>query len=120
MKVPYDETMDFAAHERGPGDWVVSVDADARFHNPEGVVHGGVLTGLLDSAMGRSMTSLLEPGQHTTNHEFHVRFLRPVTTGKITATARILKQGRTLVVWEAIATCEGDEVARATSTFLLR
>lgn len=117
--IPYDEHMGFHTTVRAPGDAVVEADVGAHLHNPMGILHGGVLVGMMDSAMGAAMTSLLEPGETTTNMEFHVRFLRPTVEGHLRATAHIIKQGRLAVVWEATVTNEeGDEVARATSTFL--
>jgi acyl-coenzyme A thioesterase PaaI-like protein len=52
--------------------WPISVEVgrvafeaspSARFYNPMGLVHGGWLALLLDSAMGCAVHSTLEPGQ---------------------------------------------------------
>lgn len=120
-QVPYDDLLAFRRTLRGPGDVVVEVDVDDRYHNPQGVLHGGVLCGLLDSAMGASLTSTLGPAEQCTNMEFHIRFLRPTVAGRLRAEARFIKRGRTAVVMEAWATnADGEEVARASSTFLVR
>lgn len=119
MKVPYDEAMGFVRTLRGPGDVVVEANADARWHNPMGVVHGGILMGMMDSAMGASMTSLLEPGQRTTNSEMQVRMLAPVSEGHLVAEARIVHRTRKTVLWEATVSHDGAFVARASSTFLI-
>lgn len=121
MKVPYDDFMGFRRTVHGPGDVVIEVEVDERHHNPMGVLHGGVLCGLLDSAMGATVTSLLAPGQQCTNGDLHARFLRPTTTGRLRASATVVKQGKTAIVMEAVVHNEaGDEVARGSSTFLVR
>ncbi|MGB1585653.1 MAG: PaaI family thioesterase [Thermoplasmatota archaeon] len=118
MNIPFDDFMGFARTVRGPGDVMVVADVDARHHNPMGVVHGGVLMGLMDSAMGASMTSLLEPGERTTNSEMQVRLVAPVEAGELVATAQRLHETARTILWEATVTHEGRIVARATSTFI--
>lgn len=118
--VPYDDLLGFHKTVRGPGDVVVSLEVDARHHNPMGVLHGGILVGLMDSAMGNNMTTLLEPGQRTTNTELQVRFLAPVTAGRLVAEACILHRTPRAVLWEATVKHDEAIVARATSTFLIR
>jgi uncharacterized protein (TIGR00369 family) len=57
----------------------------ARFYNPMGLVHGGWLALLLDSAMGCAVHSTLEPGQAFTTVEMKTTFVRPVreSTGRL-------------------------------------
>lgn len=118
MNVPYDDFMGFTKTVIGPGDVRVEATVDARHHNPMGVLHGGVLMGLMDSAMGSSMTSLLADGERTTNGEMQVRLLAPVRAGHLVASARILHETARTVLWEATVEHEGALVARATSTFI--
>jgi acyl-coenzyme A thioesterase PaaI-like protein len=46
----------------GEGDVLVTCAADEAFYNPLGVVHGGLLCTLLDTAMGLALHTLLPPG----------------------------------------------------------
>jgi uncharacterized protein (TIGR00369 family) len=117
----YDDRMDFrvVAGETRRGHAVVEADVGERDWNPMEVVHGGVVTGLADTAMGVCMTGLLAPGEGCTNIELHVRFLRATTAGRLRATALPLREGRRITVVEARVTDEeGRLVARADSAFL--
>ena len=59
--------------------------------NPFGIVHGGVLAALLDTAMGCAVHSLLPPAVGYVTGELNVRFLRPaVLTG---GTSRVHRRG---------------------------
>ncbi len=72
-------------------------------YNPMGVVHGGVLSLLLDSAMGCAVSSMLPAGTGYTTVDLHVTFVRAVTidSGPLRA------EGRALHVGGRVATAEG-------------
>ena len=63
----------------------------AEFHlNPFGLVHGGVLAAMLDTAMGCAVHSLLPAATGYVTGELNVRFLRPAcsSTGRLVCTGR--------------------------------
>lgn len=118
--IPYDGHMGFHLRSWSPDGAVVEADVDGRFANPTGVLHGGVLMGLADSAMGLTVTGLLDEGQAGTNTDLQMRFLRPTTSGRLTATARVVRKGRRTLVLECDVTdAAGNLVARASSNFLV-
>lgn len=118
--IPYDAAMGFRLVSWSPDGAVVEADVDGRFANPTGVLHGGVLMGLADSAMGLTVTGLLGAGQAGTNMDFQMRFLRPTKDGRLTATARVVRRGRKTLVLECDVTdAAGKLVARASSGFLV-
>jgi uncharacterized protein (TIGR00369 family) len=118
--IPYDAHMGFRLVSWSREGAVVEADVDGRFANPTGVLHGGVLMGLADSAMGLTVTGLLAEGQAGTNTDLQMRFLRPTTVGRLTATARVVRRGRRTLVLEAdVVDAAGKLVARASSNFLV-
>lgn len=118
--IPYDAHMGFRLVSWSPEGAVVEADVDGRFANPTGVLHGGVLMGLADSAMGLTVTGLLAEGQAGTNTDLQMRFLRPTKDGRLTATARVVRRGRRTLVLECdVADAAGKLVARASSSFLV-
>jgi uncharacterized protein (TIGR00369 family) len=118
--IPYDAHMGFRLVSWSPEGAVVEADVDGRFANPTGVLHGGVLMGLADSAMGLTVTGLLAEGQAGTNTDLQMRFLRPTKDGRLTATARVVRRGRRTLVLEAdVVDGAGKLVARASSNFLV-
>jgi uncharacterized protein (TIGR00369 family) len=91
--------------------------------NPLGSIHGGILTTLLDSAMGCAVHTTLPPGGRYTTLELKVNFLRPAFAGGATLLAEgtVLHRGSTTVLAEARITdaATGKAVAHATSTCLI-
>ena len=59
-------------------------------------VHGGVLAGLLDTAMGCALITLLDRGEHDTIIDLQVKFVRPVVVGAgpYIVDARVEHRGR--------------------------
>ena len=118
--IPYDGHMGFRLESWSPDGAAVSVDVGPHLANPTGVLHGGVLMGLADSAMGLTVTGLLGAGEAGTNTDLQMRFLRPTTGGKLTATARVLRRGkRTLVLEADVVDAAGKLVAKASSGFMV-
>ncbi len=107
-----------------PGRTVWQMVADERFANPVGVLQGGFLAAMADSAMGA--TSIIYAQREgrkifSANAEMKVSFLRPVTVGTtLTCVADVLSGGLRVAFVEALITdSEGTMVAKATSTYIL-
>jgi len=83
-----------------------------------GVLHGGALMGLADSAAGLcAYLNLPEGAAATATIESKTNFLRPVSSGHVEATSRILHRGRTTIVVETdVHDADGRHVARVTQT----
>ena len=85
------------------------LDVDERHLNPNGVVHGGVVFTMVDTAMGRATMSVLDEGCVCASIEVSVRYLRPVGGGRQVATATVLRAGRRIVHLEGAVHAEGDD-----------
>ncbi len=92
-----------------PGTAVAVLDVDERHLNPNGIVHGGVVFTLVDTAMGRATLSVLDEGCICASIEVSVRYLRPVGGGRLVATATVLRAGRRIVHLEGAVHVEGDD-----------
>jgi uncharacterized protein (TIGR00369 family) len=106
-----------------PGTTVWTMNVDERFLNPAGIVQGGFLAAMLDSAMGASaVTGAGDRRIGVANTEMKISFLRPVRAGsKLTCTARVLKSGKVISFLEGrIVDEEGRLVATASSSYLLK
>jgi uncharacterized protein (TIGR00369 family) len=106
-----------------PGRTVWRARIDERFLNPAGVVQGGFLGAMLDSAMGASAVSAAgERKVNVVNTEMKVSFLRSVRAGdEITCVATVIKPGNTISFLEAQMTDERERlVATASSTYLIK
>ena len=101
--------LDFTIDDGIGGEAVAALDVSDRHLNPNGVVHGGVVFTLVDTAMGRATMSVLEEGRICASIEVAVRYLRPITGGRLVATASVLRAGRRIVHLEGRVTVDGDD-----------
>jgi len=86
-----------------PSSVTFEFDPAEYMYSPLGTVHGGVITVLLDSAMGCSFHTTLQPGTAYTTLEIKVNFVRPVTrlSGPMRAEARVVHAGGRVATAEA-------------------
>jgi uncharacterized protein (TIGR00369 family) len=95
----------------------LELDWDAARCTSGGVMHGGALMGLADGAGGWCAFLNLPAGASTTTIESKTNLLRAVRSGTITATARPLHVGRTIIVIDTEVRDEAEKlVARVTQT----
>jgi acyl-CoA thioesterase len=103
----------------GRARWELAVAS--RHLNPIGVLHGGVIYSLADTAMGAALFSLLEPGEQCATLEIKMHYLAPVTAGTIAAEAAVVERTKRVGVLEARVFGDGDRlVALATGTFYIQ
>ena len=97
-----------------PGLAVIRMEAGPQHANPMGTLHGGVLCDLADAAMGMAYASSLDEGETFTTLELKINFLKPVWTGRLIATGRVVKGGQTVGLVECDIHDDKDRlVARA-------
>lgn len=108
----------FVPRAVGPGSASWAYQVDPAHYNPNGVLHGGVVMALLDSAMGHAVAALVVPeGAFNAAAQISVNFLEPVRSGSIVAHAKVRKRGKRLAVVEAEAVGDdGRVIAIATAT----
>ncbi|HXY47157.1 MAG TPA: PaaI family thioesterase [Thermoplasmata archaeon] len=91
-------------------------------YSPLGNVHGGIVTVLLDTAMGCSFHTTLPAGVGYTTLELKVNFLRPVTSssGTLRAEGHVVHSGSRVATTEArLFDREKKLYSHATSTLLI-
>lgn len=93
---PLMQTLDFTAGKIGEGIALFSFLPQEFHYNTLESVHGGVLSALLDSAMGCALHSELTQGTGYTTIELKINFLKPVTieSGPMKAVAQVLHLGK--------------------------
>jgi len=106
-----------------PGRTVWQMSADERFANPAGIVQGGFVGAMADSAMGAAtITYARAAGRRviSSNVEMKTSFLAPVRVGAtLVCTARVVSGGSRVAFAEAeVVDDAGTVVARASSTYL--
>lgn len=91
---------------------VLEVEVGPQHLQALGMVHGGVYTGLIESAasFGAGVSAVLA-GQTVVGLENTTSFLRPVRSGTLRATARPLTRGSRTHVWQVDVEEVGGKVA---------
>lgn len=114
---PIAKTLGMNLVSVGDGKAVFKMKVDSRFHNPMGILHGGIMADLADASMGVALASLLGDDESFTTLELKINFIRPVYEDELTAEGSVVHKGRTIAMTEAILkNREGKEVARASAT----
>ena len=89
--------------------------------NSVGVVHGGVISTLVDVAMSNLVATDDDGVQKAVTIDLHTTFLQGATGKTLTAEAEISKQGRTLLYADCkVFDDQLQLVAKATGTFFIK
>lgn len=102
-----------------PGDPTagISFSVGEAAQNQAAVLHGGVVTALLDVAGYLALLPHLDDGEHAVTHDLSVSLLRPVGADQeVAVVGGVLRRGRALAFLRAEATVEGRTVAVAQVT----
>jgi uncharacterized protein (TIGR00369 family) len=116
---PFAQLIDTQLVSVGDGEAVFRCTPDESVYNPIGMVHGGFLCILLDSAAGCAVHTRLPAGVGYSSIEIKVTFLRAVRGdgSAIEVSGRVLRIGRRVAFAEAHArNADGDLVGHATSS----
>lgn len=99
----------------------VEMDPRPELLQEHGVVHGGVLALLADTAAVYLTHPFLEEGRRMASIEFKVNFLAPATAerGTLAADASLVRRGKRVVVAESRVTQGDAEVLRGLFTYAL-
>ena len=119
---PLLNTLDFKVESIEKGKAVFTFEPQEFHYNPIGTVHGGVISAILDSAMGCSIHSLLPAGTGYTTLELKVNFLKAITikSGELKAIGKVIHSGsRTALVEAQLTDQNGTIYAHSTSTCML-
>lgn len=121
MKNPFAGLVGFTLRigRRGSGVCAAALDVRPELLNPNGVVHGGVLFTLADTAMGAALHTTLAPGEYCATVEIKIHFLQPVTKGKLRCRARLVHRGGRIAVLESHISVGRLLVAQALGTFAI-
>lgn len=119
---PFAALVGARLHSVGDGEATFRCTPDESTYNPAGIVHGGLLCMLLDSACGCAVQSLLAAGVAVSSIEIKVSFLSALRSdgGELEIIGKALRVGRQVGFAEAHARSgDGKLVGHATSSIAL-
>ncbi|MFN8125328.1 MAG: PaaI family thioesterase [Candidatus Nanopelagicales bacterium] len=115
--VPFAATTGVRMLSASPEEVVAVLDLGPATGNGAGVMHGGALMTLADCAASLCAFLNLPEGAVTSTTDSFTRFLRPVSAGAATATARPLRVGRSAITVETeIRDDDGRLVAKTSQS----
>ena len=111
--------MDMAETRRGLA--VMEIACREELLNSQGVMHGGFISTLADSAMARAMATVVPAGGRHSTFDLKMNFVSAVRAGeKVQATGKVLHHGRRTGVAECRVVCGERLVATATASFMIQ
>src|SRR6201998_2430882 len=117
---PIARLIGFEANEISGGKATVTLTTGPQDANPMGTLHGGMLCGIADAAMGMAFASTLAPGESFTTIELKINFFRPVWEAQLRAEGKVVRRGSTVGYIECEITDEGGRlVAKAASSCMV-
>jgi uncharacterized protein (TIGR00369 family) len=97
------------------GEATVALEVREELTRMGGILHGGALASLIDTASAFAALTRLEAGAHTVTVDLTIHYLRPVSAGRVEARARVLRAGRRVVT---VAIDAADDAGKAVATAL--
>jgi uncharacterized protein (TIGR00369 family) len=85
----------------------------------QGVMHGGAIATLIDTAVAFAIVSVSEPGARFTTVELKINYLSAIREGRAVAEAWIVRDGRRIVVAECdVFDADGKLAAKGLLTYI--
>lgn len=117
--VPFAKLLGIELEDVAPGTATLGFDVRDDLKQNNGVVHGGAIASLIDSATAFAIISLLPPDEKATTADLTISYLRPLRNGRAHSTARVLRAGRRLIVVSAeLVDDSGKLIASALTTYI--
>ena len=119
---PIAQTLGFTLARIADGEVWFTCEPHEAHYNPIGMVHGGLVCTLLDSALGCAVHTQLPAGVGYTSIEIKVSYLRAVSpaSGMLTAHAQVTKPGRRVAFVDGdVRDAAGKIVATASGSCLI-
>ena len=117
QKQSFARLLGLQVEEAQEGRVVISCQKRPDLLQQTGLLHGGVTGALCEAAAGYAALTVLPEGQSVIGVEYKINLLRAITEEKAVAVAKVLKQGRQLLVVEVEAFNEGSDKIAAKMIF---
>ncbi len=119
QEVPYASLLGMKLDEVRRGSACISSQVNNSLKQNDGVMHGGAIASLIDTAAAFAVITVLDAGERATTVDLTVNYLRPLTKGRARASARVQRSGRRLIaVYAELVDDAGNLAATALTTYL--
>lgn len=118
--VPFARLLGLQVESVSPGRAVLSMELRDELKQNHGVVHGGALASLVDSAFAFAIIPLLAENERTTTVDLTIHYLRPLVSGVAKASAEVVRAGRRIITVSAEVFDENGKLAATALSSYLR
>jgi uncharacterized protein (TIGR00369 family) len=117
--VPYAKFLGLQLGAVLPGEVTIHLDIRDELKQNQGVVHGGAIASLIDTASAFAVLTRIDVEERVTTTDLTIHYLRPAIAGRVSATARIIRGGRRLFVLSVdVHDSAGALLATAVTTYI--
>ncbi len=113
-RVAYAHFLGLKLGEVKTGEATIHLEVRDELKQNQGVIHGGVVASIIDTASAFAVATRLEPGERVTTTDLTIHYLRPIAEGELTTRAQIIRAGRRLFV-VSVDVCSDKQVLLATA-----
>jgi acyl-CoA thioesterase len=115
----YPRLLGFVLDSLEQGRAVLSVEVSEQLLQQQRIMHGGAIASLIDTAVALAIAGISEPGDRFTTVEMKVNYLTPIKAGRAIADARLIKNGRRIVVGDCdVSDSQGRLAAKGLVTYI--
>ena len=117
---PFPRHLPMRIAEVGPGNARIELEVGECHLQPFGIVHGGVIATLIDTATFWAAFGAIPEDAGLVNIDLKLNYLQSVTRGRLVALGQSIRAGRTITYAEAHVRGEdGGLIAHGTSTLMV-
>jgi uncharacterized protein (TIGR00369 family) len=116
--VAYAKFLGLELCELKSGDVTVCLDVRDELKQNRGVVHGGAIASVIDTASAFAILTQIGETERVTTTDLTIHYLRPITAGRMLARAQIVRGGRRRFVVRVELENDGRLAATAVTGYL--
>jgi uncharacterized protein (TIGR00369 family) len=116
--VAYAKFLALELRELKTGEVTVCLDVREELKQNQGVVHGGAIASLIDTASAFVILTAIDENEKVTTTDLTIHYLRPITVGRMLARARVVRGGRRRFVVSVEVEHEGALAATAITGYV--
>ncbi len=117
--VPYAKFLGLELGDLAEGDVSIHLEVRDELKQNQGVVHGGAVASLIDTASAFAVLTQIAISERVTTADLTIHYLGPIASGRMTARANVIRAGRRLFVLSVEVTNDcGLLLATAVTTYI--
>jgi uncharacterized protein (TIGR00369 family) len=118
-RMPFGQLLGIQLESAERGMATMSFEVTDLLKQNNGVVHGGAIASLIDTATAFAIIPLLKDGETASTIELSISYLRPLVAGRVTCSALVRREGKRLIALSAdVLDGEGNLAATSLSTYM--